>query len=320
MCTCIRFTGTDGGMFFGRNLDWGESYGEHVLIAPRNLARTFAFDAGASGSRAAWPAIIGMGIPSPEGQPLYFDCANEHGLAVAGLNFPGFAAYERCAVDGKVNVAADEFPYWVCSMFASVDEAEEALRNVAIVGKPAEAGGAESLLHWMIADGTRSIAVEYMADGMHIHDDDVDTLTNQPTFDWQRENLRNYIHVGSEFPESRTWGKAVLSPYGAGGDMRGLPGDYYSTSRFVRCAFLNSHYPAKETEHDNVTRLFRTLGGVAMCEGAAMLPNGGYAVTLYTGGYSAATRTYYYSTYDDPAIRSVSITEEAAGGCALIDC
>ena len=28
MCTGIRFTGTSGSMYFGRNLDWTQGYGE----------------------------------------------------------------------------------------------------------------------------------------------------------------------------------------------------------------------------------------------------------------------------------------------------
>lgn len=76
--------------------------------------------------------------------------------------------------------------------FDSVDEVEEALKNVTLVSQVVP-GQQESLLHWFIGDGTRSIVVEQMADGMHIHHDDVDVLTNQPTFDFHMENLRNYM-------------------------------------------------------------------------------------------------------------------------------
>ena len=131
MCTGVRFSDDKGEMYFGRNLDWSVPYGQEVVITPRGYKYQAAF----LGQLTDAPAVIGMGIVA-EGVPLYFDCANEHGLAVAGLNFPGYAAYEKDAIDGKTNIAAYEFPLWVALSFKTVDEAEKALKNVAIVAKP----------------------------------------------------------------------------------------------------------------------------------------------------------------------------------------
>ena len=58
-----------------------------------------------------------------------------------------------------------------------------------------------------------------MADGMHVHHDDVDVLTNQPTFDFHMENLRNYMCVSNEMAEPTSWGKASLTAWGAGVGM-----------------------------------------------------------------------------------------------------
>ena len=93
--------------------------------------------------------------------------------------------------------------------------------------------------------------------------------------------------------------------------MRGIPGDCYSPSRFVKAAYLNANYPEKSGEHNNVIRMLRTLEGVAMVEGAARMGNGDFEKTLYTSCFSAKTGTYYYATYDDPAIRHVSLADAA---------
>ena len=106
-----------------------------------------------------------------------------------------------------------------------------------------------------------------MADGLHVYDDPVDTLANQPTFPWHMENLRTYITATSDFPQTATWRGAELKPYGAGAGMRGIPGDCYSPSRFVKAAYLNANYPQKESETENVVRMFRSLEGVVMIEG-----------------------------------------------------
>ena len=55
--------------------------------------------------------------------------------------------------------------------------------------------------------------------------------------------------------------------------------------------------------------MFRTLEGVAMAEGAAAMADGSFEKTLYTSCFSARTGRYYYSTYDDPAVRWVSLAD-----------
>ena len=301
MCTAARFTDTHGNMFFGRNLDWAFDYGETVLRTPADARVPAAFDR--PGDAASGHAVIGMGIEAA-GIPLYFDCGNDAGLAVAGLNFPQSARYAKEAEEGRVNVAAYEFPYWVARNFSSVDEVRSALANVTVVAKPVNESLPVASLHWIVADSTGSIVVECLERGLVVWEDDVDVLTNEPDFGWHRQNLRNYLLVDSAEPEGSSWGRASLRSFGSGAGMQGVPGDYCSPSRFVKVAFLNAHHPAQEAEKDNVTRLFRTLGSVAVPMGCSHLADGSWERTLYTSGFSAATLTYYHATYDDPTIRA----------------
>ena len=46
-----------------------------------------------------------------------------------------------------------------------------------------------------------------------------------------------------------------------------------------------------------------------MIDGAAKMADGMYEKTIYTGGFSSKTNTYYYNTYADPGIKSVCIDE-----------
>ena len=303
MCTSVRFSDNNGNMYFGRNLDWTVGYGQKVVLTPRDYNYHSAF---LGEMKPKHGAIIGMAIVE-ENTPLYFDCYNEAGLGIAGLNFPGYAAYAPEAIDGKTNIAAYEFPLWVTLNFATVDEVEEALKNAAIVAKPINDKFPVSELHFIIGDSKRSIVVEYTDKGMEIFKNDVDVLTNQPGYAWHKENLRNYMNLSPKHPHDIKWGKAEMVPFGSGSMMRGMPGDYYSPSRFVRVAYLNTHYPTKDTEKDNVIRLFHTLSGVAMIDGAAAIDENSFEKTIYTGGYSSASKTYYYNTYDNPSILRVSM-------------
>ena len=312
MCTSIRFSdGTN--LYLARNLDWTSGYGEQVVVTPTGYATKSPFGA----VPRIQHAVIGMGIVE-EDTPLYFDCGNDSGLAVAGLNFPGYAEYAKEPAEGATNVAAFEFPLWVASQFATVDEVEAALRDVVIVDKPINEKYPSSLLHWIIGDPTRAIVVESTSDGVQVFDDDVDVLANQPGFAWHHENLRNYLNTSPEFPEEIVLGRAHLGPFGSGSHMRGIPGDYYSPSRFVRAAYVNAHYPDKANEEENVSRAFHTLQQVAMVDGSAAMGSGEFEKTIYTGLFSSRTGTYYWNTYEDPAIHSVAMADHETDGTKLV--
>ena len=312
MCTGIRFVDDKGNLFMGRNLDWNVDYGEKVVVTPRGFEHKYAFNAPSKSANA----LIGPCIVE-EGVPLYFDCGNEKGLGIAGLNFPGYAEYAKGPIDGKVNVAAYEFPLWVAANFDTVDDLMEVLPNVAIVAKPINDKFPISLLHWIISDAKRCIVVEYMSDGIHIYDDAPGILTNQPTFPFHMEHLRSYMNLSPDFVSPVKWGDFEMEPYGSGGQMVGLPGSTYSPDRFVRVAYMNTHYPTESTEADNVSRMFHTLTGVSMIKGGAKMGDGTYEITIYTGGFSQATNTYYMSTYEDPAIKSFPMSDADIEGTEL---
>ncbi|MBW9213572.1 choloylglycine hydrolase [Mumia sp. zg.B53] len=313
MCTGIRFSDGSNNLYLARNLDWTSGYGERVVVTPTGYATHSPFGAVPNIRHA----VIGMGIVE-EDTPLYFDCGNDAGLAVAGLNFPGYASYADEPAEGATNVAAFEFPLWVASQFASVDEVEAALGDVVIVDKPINEKYPSSMLHWIIGDASRAIVVESTSDGLHVFDDDVDVLTNQPGFAWHHENLRNYLNVSPAFPKEMPLRRAHLAPFGSGSHMRGIPGDYYSPSRFVRAAYVNAYYPDKGSEEENVSRAFHTLQQVAMVDGCAAMESGEFEKTIYTGLFSSGTTTYYWNTYEDPAIHSVAMADQQPGGEKLV--
>ena len=197
---------------------------------------------------------------------------------------------------------------WVTSNFDNVDDVEAALANITLVNK----GFGDfpiALLHWIIADASGCIVVESTAKGLQVMRNPADVLANQPGLAWHLENLRSYMNVTPGAPGSVNWGNATLTPYGAGAGMRGLPGDVYSPSRFVRAAYLNAHHAAKDTERGNVARVFRTLGGVAMVEGSAQMNDGANEFTVFTSAYSAREGRYYFNTYEDAAYTTAAFKD-----------
>ena len=83
MCTGVRFADAAGNLYFGRNLDWCESYGEGVVITPRGASIPTQF----LGSLSPEHACVGMGIVVG-GVPCYFDCATRRDSPSPALTSP----------------------------------------------------------------------------------------------------------------------------------------------------------------------------------------------------------------------------------------
>ena len=116
-----------------------------------------------------------------------------------------------------------------------------------------------SPLHWLIADRNGSIVVESMQSGLHIHENPVGVLTNNPPFDWHMMNLNNYMHLSTAAPENRFSDQITLKPYSLGMGGIGLPGDLSSPSRFVRAAFTRMNALSDDTEAASVSQFFHIL-------------------------------------------------------------
>ena len=304
MCTAMRFNDDKGNVFFGRNYDWTFSYGEAPVFTPLNYKPQSPFGA----IETIKYAVLGTGIVL-DGIPLYFDASNTEGLSVANLNFAQYSVYEDEPQKDKTNVCVYEFALWVASQFKSVDEVEKALDNVVVINRAVAEGYPVSPLHWMIADDKRSIVVECSKRGMEVFHNDVDVLTNQPGYEWHRDNLRNYMRLTPEYPQGSSWTKADMVPFGTGAGNDGLPGGCGAAARFVRAAYYNACYPVCDTEIKNVSRMLHSLSGVKMIDGATTVSDGSYEKTLYSSCFSSATGTYYYHTYDNINIRSTSFKD-----------
>ena len=97
MCTAITYTTKDH--YFGRTLDLERTYEERVTVTLRNHEFKFR----KVGSIKRHYAMIGMATVV-DGYPLYYEAANEEGLAMAALNFPENAYYAPVAEE-KDNIA-----------------------------------------------------------------------------------------------------------------------------------------------------------------------------------------------------------------------
>lgn len=120
-----------------------------------------------------------------------------------------------------------------------------------------------SPLHWLIADKTGvSIVVETDKDGMHVYDNPVGCLTNNPQFSCQLFNLNNYADVSPAMPKNNFSKEVNMNGYSRGLGSRNLPGGMDSESRFVRVAFNKFNAPVGKSEEENVDNYFHILHSV----------------------------------------------------------
>ncbi len=297
MCTAINFKTEDS--YFGRTLDLERSYGEEICILPRNFPLKFR----KLGTLHHHYAIIGMAAVFSE-EALFFDGANEHGLAMAGLNFPGNAHYGKTLL-GKDNVCQFEFIPFVLGKCKNLEEARVLLEGINIIDEPFDAGLPPSPLHWIISHGSASLVVESMKDGIHIHENPVGVMTNNPPFEYQMFNLNNYRNLNVKNGENKFSEKLGLTEYCEGLGALGLPGDVSSMSRFVRAVFNKENSVCESSEESSLSQFFHILQSVEMCRGACVLQSGGYDISVYTSCINTSRGIYYYKTYDNSTVNAV---------------
>lgn len=346
MCTCITYK--NGDFYFGRNMDLEYSFGEAVVITPRNFPLHFRH----TESLPSHYAMIGMAagqnredkLRGKQGElsrydgendemrcfPLYAEAVNEVGLCVAGLNFPGNAFYGK-EQTGRLNIASFELIPWILGGCASVQEAEEMFADLNICDDAFSEDMPPAQLHWMLADRERCLVLEAVCEGMHIYENPIGVLTNNPPFEYHRMNLNNYLNVTAGYPKSRFCqgetpsffpslqsADLMLSPYSQGMGSIGIPGDFSSASRFVKAAFLRWNSVCTQEEGANISQFFHILDGVAMPRGAVLTQDGKYDITTYACCMNADMGVYYYKTYEDNQIHTTGLDKENLDGEQLI--
>ncbi len=307
MCTAITYKTKDN--YFGRTLDLEYSYNETVTVTPRNFKLQFR----KCGEITNHFAIIGM-ANVVNNYPLYYEAANEHGLAVAGLNFPGNAHYFAERQD-KDNIAPFEFIPWILSQCKNLADARKLLNSINLCNINFSRELPVSPLHWIIADCGGSITVESVKNGLKIYKNPVGVLTNNPSFDYHLTHLCDFAHL-SPMQNKTLFGKVELEPYSKGLGAIGLPGDFSSGSRFVRAAFAKLNSVSEESEEQSVSQFFHILGSVAQPRGCVRTRHGN-VITQYTSCINTDKGIYYYTTYENSCISAVDMYCCNLGGAKL---
>ncbi len=306
MCTGIYYRGKHP--YFGRNLDYEFSYGESVVLLPRNHPISFRHVQGLKRHYA----ILGMAHLAGE-TPLFYDAMNEAGLAIAGLNFVGNAHYYPLQ-QGRENVASFELIPYLLGQARTVDDV---LRLLAVMNVSNDRFSEEypvSELHWIVADKTRCIVIETLQNGMRVHENPVGVLANNPPFDAQMLRLSDFMALSPKNPTQGFGTNIPFQAYSRGMGALGLPGDLSSSSRFVRAAWVSANAP----KDGDLSDFFHLLTAVEQQKGCCEVAPGKYEYTIYSSCCDLEEKSYSYVTYGNRQITKVKMEESALEGQTLL--
>ncbi|KRK55930.1 linear amide C-N hydrolase [Lactobacillus johnsonii] len=144
-------------------------------------------------------------------------------------------------------------------------------------------------LHWLMGDRSgKSIVVESTETGLHVYDNPVNTLTNDPVFPAQVETLANFASVSPAQHKNTLVPNADINLYSRGLGTHHLPGGTDSNSRFIKASFVLAHSPKGNDEVENNV----------------------FEFTMYSDCMNLDKGILYFTTYDNNQINAVDMNNE----------
>lgn len=309
-CTGIKLVAKDGSLVTGRTLEFGIQIDTSVVVVPRGYDFVGTTP---NGNGLAYKSKYGVVGAIAFNQPALMDGLNEAGLAVGTFYFPGFAGYATITPENQsMGLSPIEFPNWILTQFATLDEVKAALTSVVIAPTVVkEWGPTAAPFHYLVVDKQgNGLVIEPIDGKFTIYDTKLCTFTNSPTFDWHMTNLRNYINLTPFSVKPLDIDGVVFAPFGQGSGMVGLPGDFTPPSRFVRAAIFSVTALAADNAKDTVTQAFHILNQFDIPVGSARTVDNGVTYsdfTMITCVRDPQASKYYFKTYDDQTIRVVDL-------------
>ncbi|MGE0023126.1 MAG: linear amide C-N hydrolase [Hyphomicrobium sp.] len=273
-CSRALWTTKAGQVFVGRTQDWTEKANSTLRKFPRGQERVspIAENPLRWTSKYGSLVITGYDIGTHEG-------VNEQGLSAHLLFLAGDTDFgTRDPRRPGLNIL--QWVQYFLDNYATVAEAVEAMRTSDLQIVPVVLpNGRESMLHLSLEDKTGDSSVlEYTGGKLNLyHDRRFTVMTNEPTYDKQIENLKQYRSFGGDKP---------------------LPGERTPSDRFVRAAYYVNALPEPANRDVGAAYILSVMRNVSVPFGAADPDKPNVANTIFrtvidlTGG-----RYFFESTF-----------------------
>lgn len=172
-------------------------------------------------------------------------------------------------------------PQFYLDSFATVAEAVEYTKTHPMQVRGTKLGPFVSMQHLTIQDATGDSAVfEYVKGELKIyHDRKYKVVTNEPTYDEQIKNIKQY--------------------QGFGGDKT-LPGTTEAADRFVRGAYYLTHLPKPTTDRETVAGMLSVMRSMSQPMGTPDPARPNISMTVCTAVYDLTRHAVYYEATTSP--------------------
>lgn len=325
-CSSISWESKDGKHLWGRNFDFNRiAQGTGVTYVPAGLeyytiGSELENNLEDKHKTTATYAAMGMGAYVMKPTPVLYEGVNEYGLMGGQLYYRDFAKYAEENPEGKDEVQPAYVVTHVLTHCKSVEDVKKLFKDEMIVKKVGIFGKIPDV-HWYYSDATgASVVVEIDEQGLHLFDDNLGVLTNSPNYMWHWNHMLEYADLQPKDLMNQSLNGKKLNPCYSGTGMTGLPGDWSSPSRFVRLAMMHEYGEKGKDEKQAVSRTFRLLQNVAFPLGLIEVGDTSdigkhdtdiskYDYSVYTAVMCAESKKYYWHTYDDMEIHSVSFDD-----------
>jgi choloylglycine hydrolase len=307
-CTGIKLIAENGSSVHGRTWECGVHLDTSIAVVPRGYAFTGTTP---HGPGLSYKARYGaMGVIAFH-QPAILDGINEAGLSVGAFHFPGHAQYADIGPSNrKLALSPVEFPHWILTQFATVEEVRAGLNTALIAPTIIRGWGkAPPSFHYIVFDKTgKSLVIEPIGGQLVVYDNKLGVLTNAPSFSWHMNHLRQFVHLAMGNMQSLSLKELELSSLSS--TRFSLPGDLTPSARFVRAALISAQIKKAENTEKAVHQAFHLLNqfdipfGMARDE-KSILGYGDYTALMSVR--DPFDLKYYFKTYVDPSIRMVDL-------------
>ena len=231
--------------------------------------------------------------------------------AVKAATDAGAAAAEKV---GEMNIAPFELIPWVLCQCSTTVEARQLLQATHLANIPYSEDFPQAPLHWIIADRSSCLVIEPTVSGLQIYDHPLGVLCNNPPLPYHLYHLAEFQHLSAGDPPA-LFENASFPLYGGGLGATGLPGDFSSSSRFIKAAFVKSHSHSENSSP--ITEFFHLMDTVAMPRGSVRVRNTKDEITRYTSCCDMQCGCYYYVTYDNRRIQAVNMWHSNIDGTEI---
>ncbi|MGR7994089.1 MULTISPECIES: linear amide C-N hydrolase [unclassified Xanthobacter] len=325
-CTSLILKAKDGGVVYGRTMEFGLPLQSEALVMPRNIALTGTGPTGEAGTGLSWTgkyAAVGLnGI----GLKVFIDGMNEKGLAGGLLYLPNLAQFQDVSpAEAKNSIASYEMLTYVLTSFATVAEVKAAMPKIKVSAAPQAVFKGPVPVHMTLHDASgASLVVEYVGGTLHMYDNPTSVLTNAPTFDWHLANLGQYVNLSAVEPDPIKVGPLTIAAPSTGAGLHGLPGDMLSPSRFLRAFFFSHNAPEAATTAEALVNVRHIMSSFDIAPGSVVTKAGstagggvaGFETTEWTVYADLKNLRYTFTTYDNPSLQGLDFAKLKLDGKA----